>query len=116
MFGDWGKSAQRDFLLKGEAVSSLKKEKIVAKTGQTFTKAVEELFANQGGSANSVFGEVMLDYKGVKNDVNHGMGVAKNIAFASVKDVLEKGTVILPLDNHNIHGKKQKNRHDCRSN
>lgn len=50
----------------------------------------------------------MLDYKGVKNDVNHGMGVAKNIAFASVKDVLEKGTVILPLDNHNIHGKKQK--------
>lgn len=50
----------------------------------------------------------MLDYKGVKNDVNHGMGVARNIAFASVKDVLEKGTVILPLDNHNIHGKKQK--------
>ncbi|MCR4620084.1 MAG: hypothetical protein K5633_05275 [Paludibacteraceae bacterium] len=32
----------------------------------------------------------------------------KNIAFASVKNVLEKGTVILPLDNHNIHGKKQK--------
>ena len=83
-------------------------QKIIAKEGQSFVDAVKELFEKQGGVANSAFGEVLLDKKGAKNVIKYGVGVEKNIAFAAVKDVLEKGTVLLTLDYYNTSGKKQK--------
>ena len=60
--------------------------------------------------ANSPFGQVVLDKKGVKNSKNHGINRIKAAAFAAVKDVLElleQGEIILPLANHNTNGKKQ---------
>lgn len=107
-FGDWERSWQKDTILNGAAVAKLEGEKIIAREGQSFIDAVTELFERQGGKAKSPFGDVLLDRKGVKNDKGHGMGVEKNIAFAAVKDVLEKGIVILPLDYYHTGGKKQK--------
>lgn len=107
-FGDWETAKQREYLTNGAPVINLVAEKIISRQGQTFVDAVEEMFAKQGGSANSQFGKVLLDRKGVKNDVKHGMGNIKNVAFAAVKDVLENGIIILPLDNYNTNGKKQK--------
>ena len=107
-FGDWERSYQKDFLMNAEPVSKLEAKKIIAREGQSFIDAVYELFEKQGGKANSPFGEVLLDKKGTKNDVKHGVGVEKNISFASVKDVLEKGIIILPLDYYGTSGKKQK--------
>ena len=106
-FGDFEKQATREFLVSGEPVATLRGERIVARDGQSFVDAVEEMFSKQGGRANSPFGEVLLDRKGVKNDVKHGMGVDKNIAFASVKNVLENGRVLLPLGYYGTGGKKQ---------
>ena len=57
--------------------------------------------------ANSPFGQVVLDKKGVKNSKNHGINRTKAAAFAAVKDVLEQGEIILPIANHNTNGKKQ---------
>ena len=107
-FGDWERSYQKDSLMNAEPVSKLEAKKIIAREGQSFIDAVYELFEKQGGKANSPFGEVLLDKKGAKNDVKHGVGVEKNISFASVKDVLEKGIIILPLDYYGTSGKKQK--------
>lgn len=107
-FGDWERSYQKDSLMNAEPVSKLEAKKIIAREGQSFIDAVYELFEKQGGKANSPFGEVLLDKKGTKNDVKHGVGVEKNISFASVKDVLEKGIIILPLDYYGTSGKKQK--------
>ena len=94
-FGDWVLALQKDFLMNGEPVSSIEGKKIIAKEGQTFIDAVTELFAQQGGKADSPFGEVLLDRNAVKNDRNHGIGAIKNITFASVKDVLEHGMVLM---------------------
>ena len=101
------RAAQRKYLLSGAPVKLLAGEKIMSREGQSFTDAVAEMFFRQGGKAQSAFGEVLLDRKGVKNDINHGMGVDKNIAFAAVKDVLKKGAVVLPLDYYHTNGKKQ---------
>ncbi len=106
-FGDWQTNEARQYILEGEPASSIENKKIMAKPGQTFRQAVAELFQTQGGKANSAFGEVLLDPTGVSNDIQHGMGPIKNATFASVKDVLEKGRVILPMGYYETSGKKQ---------
>ena len=45
----------------------------------------------------SPWGEVLLDKKGIQSDKSHGVGRIKAASFAAIKDVLEKGEVILPL-------------------
>jgi hypothetical protein len=57
--------------------------------------------------ANSPFGVVDLDNKGVQNSKQHGIGRIKAASFAAIKDVLEKGEIILPLGEYKVHGKKQ---------
>lgn len=74
--------------------------------GKTFVGQVSDCFMRQGGCALSPFGEVVLDKRGVKSSFHHGMSVAKRCAFAGVKDVLERGAVILPMG-HNGDGKKE---------
>ncbi len=106
-FGDWQSNEARQYILEGEPASSIENKKIMAKPGQTFRQAVAELFQTQGGKADSAFGEVLLDPTGVSNDIQHGMGPIKNATFASVKDVLEKGRVILPMGYYETSGKKQ---------
>ena len=44
--------------------------------------------------ANSSFGKVILDKKGIQSSKQHGMSRIKASAFAAVKDVLEKGFVM----------------------
>lgn len=61
----------------------------------------------QGGIANSPFGVVVLDKKGVQNSKQHGISRIKSASFAAVKDVLEKGIIILPLDNYGTNNKKE---------
>ena len=67
-----------------------------------------DYFNTCGNSAATQFGNVLLDEKGIKNALHHGMSRTKAIAFAALKPTLENGTIILPLDYYNVHGKKQK--------
>ena len=73
----------------------------------TFAEQVLNYFKAQGGVANSPWGEVLLDMKGIQSDKAHGIGRIKAISFAAIKDVLEKGQIILPLDYHKTNDKKQ---------
>lgn len=94
-------------LLRDDVVIELSGNEFIKKEDKTFVQQVEEYYQNQGGKANSLFGIVLLDKKGIKNSKSHGMSRVKASAFAAIKDVLEKGLVILPLGNHVGHDKKQ---------
>jgi len=75
--------------------------------GVTFVNQVSRYFIEQGGIASSPFGQVELDKKGVKNSFHHGMSAVKRSAFAAVKDVLEKGQIILAMGHHRENKKEQ---------
>ena len=77
------------------------------KKGVTFAQQVLDYFNSQGNLADSPWGEVILDMKGIQSDKSHGIGRIKAASFAAIKDVLEKGTIILPLDYYATGGKKQ---------
>ena len=75
--------------------------------GVTFAEQVLTFFISQGGVAHSPWGDVLLDYKGIQSDKSHGIGRIKAASFAVIKDVLEKGHIVLPLDYYATGGKKQ---------
>lgn len=93
-------------LLNSEPVVSLSGDEFLPIEGKTFIQQVQEFFAAQGGKANSPFGIVLLDKKGIKNDLGHGIGRLKAASFAAVKDVLEKGVVINPIGQYHTNNKK----------
>ena len=43
----------------------------------------------------SPWGEVLLDMKGIQSDKSHGLGRIKSASFAAIKDVIEKGVVVI---------------------
>lgn len=88
-------------------VAILSGEEFLPKDGITFAEQVLSYFVSQGGFAHSPWGEVLLDMKGIQSDKSHGVGRIKAASFAAIKDVLEKGVVILPLDYYATNGKKQ---------
>lgn len=75
--------------------------------GATFIEKVTNYFIGQGGVANSPFGTVVLDKKGAKNSKNHGIGSAKAAAFAAVKDVLEQGSIQVPMEQYGTNPNKE---------
>ena len=93
-------------LINNNPVASLKGDEFLPKEGKSFIQQVQEYFESQGGKANSPFGIVFLDKKGIKNDIAHGIGRLKASSFAAVKDVLEKGVVINPLKQYHTNNKK----------
>ena len=76
-------------------------------SGVSFAQQVLDFFVSQGGIAHSPWGDVLLDMKGIQSDKSHGIGRIKAASFAAVKDVLEKGSIVLPLDYYATGGKKQ---------
>lgn len=88
-------------------VSVLTGKEFLPTPGITFAQQVLNFFLAQGAIAHSPWGDVLLDMKGIQNDKSHGIGRIKAASFAAIKDVLEKGTVILPLDYYATNGKKQ---------
>lgn len=97
-----------DKLLSGNPVCQLSGEEFSKVEGTTLRQQIMDYFKFYGDSVSTKFGEVFIDDKGVRNDLNHGMSRDKAVAFAAIKPTLEKGIVILPLEHYNIHGKKQK--------
>lgn len=81
-----------DFLLTTPPVCRLTGEEFKP-DGRKLTDKVPEFFEREyGGVAHSPeFGDVRLDYKGVKSDMGHKMGRTKAIAFAAVHDIIVNG-------------------------
>ena len=90
-----------------QPVTILTGEEFLPKEGFTFAQQVLDFFVSQGGIAMSPWGEVLLDMKGIQSDKSHGLGRIKSTSFAAIKDVIEKGVIILPLDYYATGGKKQ---------
>ena len=75
---------------------------VVRISGEEFAKGekdlitqVEEFFAQMGNSAhNQQLGDVILDRRGIKSDIAHGIGRKKAAAFAAVPDVISKGLIV----------------------
>lgn len=88
-------------------IIKLSGDEFLPKPGFTFAQQVLDFFISQGGIAQSPWGEVLLDMKGIQSDKSHGIGRIKAASFAAIKDVLERGVIILPLDYYATGGKKQ---------
>ena len=88
-------------------VTTLTGNEFLPEPGITFAQQILNYFQSLGGKALSPWGEVMLDMKGIQSDKSHGIGRIKAASFAAIKDVLEKGIVVLPLDYYATGGKKQ---------
>ena len=77
-------------------------ESVARLTGTEFQKGTRKLTEQVGdffrSLGNAVFrkglGNVILDERGVKSDIGHGIGRAKAITFAAVPNVIESGTQI----------------------
>lgn len=75
---------------------------VVQITGNEFAKGevdlitqVEQFFAQENNEAyNPQLGTVILDRKGIKSDIAHGIGRKKAAAFATVPDVISSGRVV----------------------
>ena len=56
---------------------------------------VAEFFNSIGNKVtNSILGDVVIDRRGVKDSVSHGLGRNKAIAFKAVPDVIQNGKII----------------------
>lgn len=104
-FGDWEKNSKKNFLLKSSPVATLNGDEFSRVEGKSLTDQVEEYFKSIGNVAVSPFiGEVILDRDGADDSLAHGMGRSKAIAYAGVKDVIEKGVVVDTNENHRERG------------
>ena len=104
-FGDWEQYFKCKFLLEYPEVSILSGEEFAPMEGKTLTDQVEEYFIRLGGKViTPFFGEVTLDRKGADDSLAHGMGRLKAIAYAAVKDVIEKGILVHYDFNHKGRG------------
>ena len=101
------KAVLKKFLLEHPPVKELDGNEFLPIPDKSLTQQVAEYYYHIGGKAICQFGEEKLDKRGVKNSYGHGIGRLKAIAFASVKEVLEKGIVILEMAHHHVHNKKQ---------
>nr|WP_312375030.1 LPD38 domain-containing protein [Delftia acidovorans] len=91
------KDEQRARILQGDPILTLTGEE-APQTGMLAVRQwATELFRQQGGKAvNPEIGEVTLDGRSVRDSMAHGKpNPFKYTAFAAVKDVLEKGAVVL---------------------
>jgi hypothetical protein len=89
-------SELRGFLT-GDPVVTLQGNEVprFPKLGQ-LAQAVGDLWARKYGNrvVNPELGEIVIDRRGAKTSVAHGMSAEKGVAFAAVPDILSKGRVL----------------------
>jgi hypothetical protein len=88
--------AEKAKVLQGDPVAVLRMEDAPSGGYAAVEQWAASLFAKQGGKAISPeIGEVVLDARAAKTSVAHGgANDAKKAAFAAVKDVIERGTLV----------------------
>ena len=88
-------------VLQGEPVAVLRGDE--APQGYPLLRAwAAKVFRDAGGQAvNPELGAVVLDERAVRDSMAHGMNPFKAAGFAAVKDVLEKGVVVMQATQSN---------------
>ena len=92
--------AQREYLMSGNYVSSLTGDEF-AKSETPLTERIAEYYAKNydGRVERDGFGIVVLDKRGVKDSLSHGMGRSKAAAFAAVPNIIRDGVLIDQKEN-----------------
>ncbi|WP_407715783.1 PLxRFG domain-containing protein [Comamonas testosteroni] len=87
---------EKALLLQGAPVAVLDLKNAPSGGYAAIEQWAAELFSQQGGKAISPeFGEVVLDARSAKSSIAHGgANDAKKVAFAAVKDVIERGALV----------------------
>jgi hypothetical protein len=85
------------------SISEISKEAPVSQlTGEEFPKGAKKITEQVGDFFKSIgnkvfrnnFGEVILDERGIKDSISHGLGRGKAVTFAAVPDVIKSGKQI----------------------
>jgi hypothetical protein len=98
---------QKEFLLNGTPVAMLTGNEFAPKEGITLTQQVIAYYNSINNKAISpAYGEIILDKKGIDDDLAHGMGRMKAAAFAAVPKIIESGIVILPFGSYKKENEK----------
>ena len=104
-FGDWENYYKKKFLLFGKVVSLLTGNEFAKVEGKTLQEQVVDFYNTFGNVAvSSIYGDVLLDKKGIDDSFAHGIGRNKAIAYAAVKEVIEHGIVVDYHANHKGRG------------
>jgi hypothetical protein len=105
-FGDWEAAAKYDYLLSESWVAHLTGSEF-QKDATPLTEKVAQFYLNKynGQVERKGFGIVVLDKKGVKDSIAHGIGSTKSAAFAAVPDIIKSGVVIDKQVNWKERGK-----------
>lgn len=95
-FGDW-EAVQHAAVLQGEPVATLSTADAPQGNFADVQEWAAKVFSSQGGKAvRDGFGEVVLDLRAAKTSMAHGgANRYKKVAFAAVKDVIERGALVL---------------------
>jgi len=93
-----GKEEAREYL-SGQPIASISGMEF-SKTARPLTDVVSEWYAEnyKGKATNPAIGDVILDRRGIKDSIGHGLGRIKSAAFALVPDIIEKGKIISHAD------------------
>ena len=84
-------------ILQGAPVASVRLEDAPTGSYAEVARQVGRLFASQGGKAvRADLGDVALDERAAKSSLAHGgANIYKKAAFAAVKDVIERGALVM---------------------
>jgi hypothetical protein len=92
-FGDWEIEAVADWALNSRPVVEMTGNEF-AKSSTKLDKQVAEYFSSIGGKvAWKGYGEVILNERGAKDSIAHGLGREKAIAFYAVPEVIKQGQI-----------------------
>lgn len=104
-FGDWELAYQRRYAIEGDPVANLVGDELEDDGTLSLKERIGRYFLSIGGYATSpLYGKVILDTNGSSSSISHGLGREKLLAFAAVKDVIEKGIVVDYVGNHKGRG------------
>jgi hypothetical protein len=94
-FGDWESAAQYDYLLSENWVSELTGNEF-QKDAIPLTEKVTQFYLDKynGEIEREGLGTVVLNERGVKDSMAHGIGSKKSAAFAAVPDIIKNGIII----------------------
>lgn len=95
--GSMGSDTEKARILQGAPVAAVSVDDVPLGGYADLEKWAADVFAKQGGKALSPeIGEVVLDARSAKTSLAHGgANQSKKAAFSAVKDVIEKGALVL---------------------
>lgn len=94
-FGDWELAAMAEYLLGNNVATTLLGEEFAKDEPPLVEKVAQYYAENYGGKiTRSGIGEILLDKRGVKDSMSHGIGRIKSAAFAAVPQIITEGVII----------------------